>query len=62
MNQQLKPEDLIALVNHHDCRRVPSVDPRRVQLLVLFDQCDERGKHALLSCGAFHARYPQEEA
>ena len=32
-------------------------DPRRVQLLALYDQADERGKLAMINCGAFHARY-----
>ena len=37
-----------------------TVDPRRVQLLALYDQADERGKLAMINCGAFHARYPKE--
>lgn len=37
-------------------------DPRRVQLLALFDMSDERGKVVLLAIAGIHAaRYPREK-
>ena len=39
----------------------PPCDPRRVQLLALFDMSDERGQSLLLAIAGIHAaRYPKE--
>lgn len=64
----ISPCDMLALLNmsrqpvsivtdHPSC--IPLADPRRAQLLAMFDKCDERAKELLLRLGAIHAReYP----
>lgn len=55
----LGPDDMLALMNVRP-QPVPTVDPRRAQMLALFDKCDERAKQLLLRLGAIHAReYPK---
>lgn len=39
----------------------PPADPRRVQLIALFDMSDERGQSLLLAIAGIHAaRYPRK--
>lgn len=38
------------------------VDPVKAQLIGMFDKLDQRGQQAVLTCAAFHLRYPKEVA
>lgn len=47
----------------HAPLQVPPADPRRVQLIALFDMSDERGQALLLAIAGIHAaRYPKVKA
>lgn len=46
----------------HAPLQAPAADPRRVQLVALFDMSDERGQALLLAIAGIHAaRYPKAQ-